>query len=82
MQTNKIHKKNVSNDICFSGVYAAAHDSGVPWIIIKGVSDFADGKKTETNSWRPFASAMAASVVAHLLSDAIVFKDWPNYERK
>lgn len=52
----------------FSGLYAAVHDVEVPWIIIKGVSDFADGKKTKTSSWRHFASAMAASVVANLLN--------------
>lgn len=51
----------------------------VPWIIIKGVSDFADGKKSDTNSWRPFASAMAASVVANVLNDSIVFKNWRHY---
>ncbi|KAL9978772.1 hypothetical protein ACROYT_G016328 [Oculina patagonica] len=56
-----------------------AHDVEVPWIIIKGVSDFADGKKSDTNSWRPFASAMAASVVANVLNDSIVFKNWRHY---
>ena len=32
-----------------SGVYSAAHDLNVEWIIIKGVSDFADGKNSEKN---------------------------------
>ena len=63
----------------FSGLYAAAHDSEVPWVIIKGVSDFADGEKTKTSSWRPFASFMAASVAANILNDAIVFRDWSHY---
>ena len=62
-----------------SGVYSAAHDLNVEWIIIKGVSDFADGKKSETNAWRPFASLMAASFVAHILSNPIIFEDWPHY---
>ena len=62
-----------------SGVYSAAHDLNVEWIIIKGVSDFADGKNSEENAWRPFASIMAASFVAHILSNPIIFEDWPHY---
>ena len=62
-----------------SGVYAAAHDLGVEWIVIKGVSDFADGKKSETNSWRPFASLMAASLVAHILKNPIIFENWGHF---
>ena len=62
-----------------SGVYSAAHDLNVEWIIIKGVSDFADGKNSEKNAWRPFASTMAASFVAHILSNPITFEDWPHY---
>ena len=62
-----------------SGVYGAAHDLGVEWIIIKGVSDFADGTKSETNSWRPFAGLMAASLVAYILKNPIIFEDWGHY---
>ena len=62
-----------------SGVYSAAYDLNVEWIIIKGVSDFADGKNSEKNAWRPFASIMAASFVAHILSNPIIFEDWPHY---
>lgn len=62
------------------GLLAAAHDLDIEWIIIKGVSDYADGKKSQTDSWRPFASIMAASVVAHTLKDVHVFKSWRNYE--
>ena len=62
-----------------SGVYRAAHDLGVEWIIIKGVSDFADGTTSETNSWRPFASLMAASLVAHILKNPIIFENWGHY---
>ena len=58
----------------------AAHDLDIEWIVIKGVSDFADGKKSDTDSWRPFASLMAASLVANMLSDPIVFRNWPHYK--
>ncbi|CAH3045206.1 unnamed protein product [Porites lobata] len=63
------------------GVYSAAHDLNVEWIIIKGVSDFADGKESDTDAWRSFASLMAASFVAHILSNPIIFEDWPHYNK-
>ena len=52
------------------------------WVVIKGVSDFADGKKSATNAWRPFASVMAASVTAHILSDPKAFKNLAHYGGK
>jgi len=62
------------------GVFAAAHDLDIEWIVIKGISDYAGGSKSKETSWRPFASLMAASVTAHILSDAIIFQDWPHFE--
>ena len=52
------------------------------WVVIKGVSDFADGRKSDTNAWRPFASVMAASVTAHILSDPKAFKNLAHYGGK
>ena len=52
----------------------------VPWIIIKGISDYADCRKSGTDRWRSFASLMAASLTAHVLSDPVVFQDWPHYK--
>ena len=63
-----------------AGLCKAAHDLGIEWIVIKGVSDFADGRKSEGDSWRSFSSVMAASLTAHILRDAIVFEDWKHYE--
>ena len=48
--------------------------------MIKGVSDHADGRKSKSDSWKPFASLMAASLTAHILSNATVFQNWPHYE--
>ena len=66
----------------FIGLFTAAHDLDVEWIVIKGVSDFADGRKSKTDAWRPFASTMAASLTAHLLSDPFVFEELPHYGRR
>ena len=60
------------------GLYAAAHKRDIEWIIIKGVSENADGSKSDKTSWRKFASLMAASVTAHILSDTDVFQGWPH----
>ena len=64
----------------FLGVYAAAQELDIPWTIIKGVSNYADGGMFEPNPWKKFASLMAASLTAHILSNPIAFKDWPHYQ--
>ncbi|XP_044171055.1 LOW QUALITY PROTEIN: 5'-methylthioadenosine/S-adenosylhomocysteine nucleosidase-like, partial [Acropora millepora] len=63
------------------GLYAAAQDLGVEWVVIKGVSDFAGDNKSASDHWRRFSSLMAASLVAHILSNANVFQKWPHYEK-
>ncbi|KAM7441969.1 hypothetical protein ABFA07_009003 [Porites harrisoni] len=62
------------------GVFAAAHGLDIEWILIKGISNHAGGSESKETSWRPFASLMAASVTAHILSDAIIFQDWPHFK--
>lgn len=62
------------------GVYAASHDLQIEWVVVKGISDYADGNKDSTEKWKPFASVMAASLVAHVLSQPSIFKDWPRYD--
>ena len=61
------------------GLHVAAHDSDIPWIIIKGISEYKDGRKSGTDCWKKFASLMAASLTVHILSDPEVFRDWPHY---
>ena len=57
----------------------ASHDLKIEWVIVKGVSDLADGNRISDVSWKQFACVMAASVVSHMLSDSIVFRQWPHY---
>ena len=63
-------------------MYAAAHDLGIEWVVVKGVSDFAGDDKSASDHWRPFSSLMAASLVAHILSDVDVFEEWRHYGDK
>ena len=61
------------------GLHAATHDLDIPWFIIKGISDYKDGRKSGTDCWKKFASLMAASLTVHILSDPEVFRGWPHY---
>ena len=65
---------------CVAGIFTAAFDSQIEWLIVKGVADYADGSQLTADSWYPFASVMAASLVAHILSDPGVFRSWPHYQ--
>ena len=61
-----------------SGVFTAAYDTQLEWLIVKGIADFADGKQVNAGSWETCASAMAASLVSHILRDPGVFRTWPH----
>ena len=47
--------------------------------MIKGISEYADGSGASQDSWRRFASVMAASLTVNMLSEPIVFQTWPHY---
>ena len=74
--TSLIGDKIISPNL---GLHAAGHDLDIPWIIIKGISDYKDGRKSGTDCWKKFASLMAASLTVHILSDPEVFRGWPHY---
>ena len=63
-----------------SGVYVAAYDMKMEWLVVKGISGFADGTECALDSWTRFASVMAASVVNNILFDSVVFWGWPNFK--
>ena len=62
-------------------MFSAAHDLKMEWVIVKGISDYADGTASSTEHWKPFASVMAASVVNNMLCVPVVFEDWPHYQK-
>ncbi|XP_044185241.1 uncharacterized protein LOC114975705 [Acropora millepora] len=63
------------------GVYAAAYDANIEWVIVKGVASYFRQSQSATSEWMSFASAMAASVVAKMLIDPAVFQEWPHYNQ-
>ena len=44
------------------------------WVVVKGISGYADGTGGITDEWKTFASVMAASVVENMLYGSVVFK--------
>ena len=66
--------------LLFSGVYAAAFECEVEWVVVKGISHYVDGSEPETKERKRFASVMAASVVKHILEEPDVLRDWSHYQ--
>ncbi|XP_022798299.1 uncharacterized protein LOC111336455, partial [Stylophora pistillata] len=62
-------------------VFAAAHDLKTEWVVVKGIKDFVDDShESSSEKWKQIACVMAASLVANILSDSIVFQHWPNFD--
>lgn len=52
-----------------AGLYGAAAEKGIPWIIVKAICDYADGNKQENKAERQkLAAARAASFVFHAIA--------------
>ncbi|XP_068753928.1 uncharacterized protein [Montipora capricornis] len=60
------------------GVFTVAYDEKVEWVAVKGVARFAHQTQLSRSEWMFFASTMAASVVAKMLNDPVVFQEWPH----
>ena len=64
-----------------SDVVSLACKLKMEWVIVKGISGYADGTESK-ESWQAFGSATAASLAFHVLQDSAVFQDWPHYKGK
>ncbi|PFX24373.1 NACHT, LRR and PYD domains-containing protein 3 [Stylophora pistillata] len=78
----KQNPKAVAVEMEGEGVFAAAHGLNTEWIIIKGIKDYVGANQTLGGEWRDFASVMAASVVAKILSDPVVFQEWSHFNQE
>ncbi|CAH3163370.1 unnamed protein product, partial [Porites evermanni] len=79
-QCRKSESHMIASEWEGEGLFAAAHDLNLEWVIVKGISHFSDDGNTPNESWKSFASIMAASFVSNMLNDPVVFKEWPHYE--
>ena len=50
----------------FAGLFTAAFDVQIEWLVVKGISNYADDNESMTEKWSCFASAMAASIVTNM----------------
>ena len=66
--------------VSVAGLYTAAFDLQVEWLVVKGIASYADGRESTNEKWSEFASVNAASLVAKILNDDVVFKRWPHYQ--
>ena len=64
-----------------SGVFIAASDLKMEWVVVKGISGYEDGTEAKV-TWQTFASVTAASLVFNILQDCVVFEDWPHFTCK
>ena len=64
-----------------SGVFSAVHDLKMEWVVVKGISGYADGTESKEN-WQTFASVTAASLVFSILKECNIFEDWLHYNGK
>ncbi|XP_022784497.1 uncharacterized protein LOC111325054 isoform X3 [Stylophora pistillata] len=70
------HPELIAVEIEGEDVYSAIHDLQVEWIFVKGVKDHINGDQSSRDNWGVFGSVMAASVVANILHDPVIFKEW------
>lgn len=66
-------------NMSMQGFFTAANDLKMEWLIVKGIKDFVNDSQSCNEKWKEFASVMAASVVANLLRDPVIFEDWPHF---
>jgi nucleoside phosphorylase len=56
-----------------AGLGAAANRTGTAWILVKGICDWADGRKDSRH--QPLAAAAATSLVLHIMSQRTALRD-------
>lgn len=57
----KRHPEAIGGEMEGYAIYAAAAQYRIPWLVIKGISDWGDGTKSLTNEYHNLATASAAS---------------------
>ncbi len=65
-QLFQAHPQAIGGEMEGAGVCSAAGRARVPWILVKSICDWGDGKKQDR--YQQLAAAAAASLVHHVLS--------------
>ncbi|XP_022777460.1 uncharacterized protein LOC111318859, partial [Stylophora pistillata] len=68
------HPEAIAVEMEGGGEFAAALKT--KWVFVKGIKDFANDGQSSSEKWKQIACMMAASVVANILSDPVIFQGW------
>ncbi len=75
-QLKKFEPEAIGGEMEGAGLYVASLEKKVDWIVVKAISDWADGKKAEDKDARQqLAATNAASFVIHALQQAPLKRD-------
>ncbi len=73
---NKLQKAfptSIGGEMEGAGLYAACTDKDKKWILVKGICDFADGKKTDV--YQPIAATAAVNLCLAVFNKPYIFND-------
>lgn len=71
-----VYRNTIGGEMESAGVFAASNDAGIPWIIIKGICDFADGLKGKNKELnQEIAIKTSVSFTLHFLSNGYAFNE-------
>ncbi|CAH3167062.1 unnamed protein product [Pocillopora meandrina] len=76
----KSYPKATAIEMEGEGLFASEFDHQIGWLVLKGISEYADSTVCSSEEWKTFSSVMAASVVEKILSDPDVFQEWNHYQ--
>ncbi|MCX6910161.1 MAG: NACHT domain-containing protein [Verrucomicrobia bacterium] len=75
-QLRALEPEAIGGEMEGGGLYVACHDAKVDWILVKGICDWADGKKPEKKGERQrLAARNAARLIAHTLKNITFIPD-------
>jgi nucleoside phosphorylase/tetratricopeptide (TPR) repeat protein len=81
-QLRKFEPEAIGGEMEGAGLYSACQESKTDWILVKGICDWADGKKAENRDERQkLAAQNAASFVLHALQQAPLRRETESFRR-
>ena len=71
-----VYRNTIGGEMESAGIFAAANDTNTPWLIIKGICDFADGNKEKNKEMNQVLAIKASvSFALHFFSNRYAFND-------
>lgn len=77
-QLLSIEAEAIGGDMEGAGLYTAANETNVDWILVKGISDWGD--ETKNHDSQPTASKNAVAFVIHVIKHGGILKSYKQYQ--